>query len=963
MWRVVSVVPLRFRVPNPPPVFVGRDHAVDDALAKLERSPVLLIAGPAGSGKSAFARAVVRRSSAYAPGALTIAARPGADPVQLLHELHRALEPTAVFDAELDALEQLLDLTDRQARMVLIEDIHHTDAPTVMRWLSLVAAYGRQCRWLATTRDAEGFEPSEQLITLEPLTERAATELVRECAARLDSAALAQIVHRGAGRPDMLRRLAFSARSGGVTALSAVSPDAMPLVATLAHTLHALSREQLSALVALPPSDQIAALVRSGLVVDEAGERLRLHDRARDSLAANSDAGPEAAARLAAYRGDDPETLAEALRLLAAAGDAGSLRAFCAAHAGSLIDSGQSARVWSALRGFTSDEALRPWALRAALKAQTPTSMAWVAQASQPSDPALGLAWLRARRGRVPFATVIADVRALVERARATKQFDTVQALLLEGGEAAMHFGELPLASELIGAPESTAPLAIELRRASLTARLGLLLGDHELVEQAAARVTALSAELPRDERSSASLQAAMVRGDDGMADTDPSAAVNHAPTTGSTTLEAAKSRGFWGLYLTILNESLAGRVALGDAAMAELNATAVARHDEVLLRVIRAVHAITSGPHADFKRLADEAVRLAVERGDWLGYHWTRAAQVMASWLAAVDNPAVPWPEGLAPPAGVPGRYVALVETLAELDRGGTDVQLKLATDSGNRSPVDQLAEAVFDTAYHLFAGRMPASELGASRILRLIGDTEWHLIRVGALSVAATAYAIASNARGLQRALTELDRIREVADGPFVNACADLHLAALAPVPDAAVLERLAGETRFPTLAVWARAVLTQQAPHRGFDQLIFRASQAINRAQWRFQTPLSRERGSDQAGAWVGGWGYNRVSRTVWLDDGTRVGLGRKPMLRTLLESIIDARGAVTKQELVERVWQRDYHPLNDDGRLHKAVSRLREALNDSSAAPRLICTADDGYRLGDLPFTELRVTPDD
>jgi DNA-binding winged helix-turn-helix (wHTH) protein len=54
---------------------------------------------------------------------------------------------------------------------------------------------------------------------------------------------------------------------------------------------------------------------------------------------------------------------------------------------------------------------------------------------------------------------------------------------------------------------------------------------------------------------------------------------------------------------------------------------------------------------------------------------------------------------------------------------------------------------------------------------------------------------------------------------------------------------------------------------------------------------------------------------------------------------------------KETLVRKAWGQDeYHPLRDDGKLHVAVRKLREVIEDDAKNPVRLATTEDGYRLG-------------
>lgn len=71
-------LPLRLRLPNPPPVFVGRDAELSWLQQALSRAPVALLSGPGGIGKTALAlQALHSLPSIHPRRVLYVLLRPG----------------------------------------------------------------------------------------------------------------------------------------------------------------------------------------------------------------------------------------------------------------------------------------------------------------------------------------------------------------------------------------------------------------------------------------------------------------------------------------------------------------------------------------------------------------------------------------------------------------------------------------------------------------------------------------------------------------------------------------------------------------------------------------------------------------------------------------------------------------------------------------------------------------------
>src|SRR5690242_11780804 len=69
---------LRYRVPNPPPAFIGRAAELAWIEARLADGPLVVIAGPSGLGKTALA---LRALHCASERAVFVAIRPG-DPAE-----------------------------------------------------------------------------------------------------------------------------------------------------------------------------------------------------------------------------------------------------------------------------------------------------------------------------------------------------------------------------------------------------------------------------------------------------------------------------------------------------------------------------------------------------------------------------------------------------------------------------------------------------------------------------------------------------------------------------------------------------------------------------------------------------------------------------------------------------------------------------------------------------------------
>src|SRR5262249_27005824 len=134
-------VPLRHRLPNPPPVFVGRENDVAWVERALDRGTLAVLCGVGGIGKTALAldvlhRAVRRRSPRVAVRIALRGGAPGEAPADARIEIVRVLsrlradthvEWSSVL-ADREALSAAaIDFAEAAGAWVLLDDAHHGD--------------------------------------------------------------------------------------------------------------------------------------------------------------------------------------------------------------------------------------------------------------------------------------------------------------------------------------------------------------------------------------------------------------------------------------------------------------------------------------------------------------------------------------------------------------------------------------------------------------------------------------------------------------------------------------------------------------------------------------------------------------------------------------------------------------------------------------------------------------------
>ncbi len=218
--------PLRYRIANPPSVFVGRQAEERLLRSALARGPIAAVCGDAGLGKSALVQAVLHDMDNVRVVRCTQGVTFAELGAEVLAALGAADGSSATFDyssrAGDDALiEQVLAAAEAVGSVVVLEDVHALDAPIVTNWVLALASFARASRWVVTSR-ARFTVPSlqEQVVSLRGLEPAAARALAQACAPVGASSHIDAIVDAAGGSPLRVREL--------VAGLDVVAPRLAP---------------------------------------------------------------------------------------------------------------------------------------------------------------------------------------------------------------------------------------------------------------------------------------------------------------------------------------------------------------------------------------------------------------------------------------------------------------------------------------------------------------------------------------------------------------------------------------------------------------------------------------------------------------------------------------------------------------------------------------------------------------
>jgi DNA-binding winged helix-turn-helix (wHTH) protein len=87
-----------------------------------------------------------------------------------------------------------------------------------------------------------------------------------------------------------------------------------------------------------------------------------------------------------------------------------------------------------------------------------------------------------------------------------------------------------------------------------------------------------------------------------------------------------------------------------------------------------------------------------------------------------------------------------------------------------------------------------------------------------------------------------------------------------------------------------------------------------------------------------------------RLLYTPAGEKVDLKKQFVLVNLLKLLGEKREeSLSKEEMVNRLWKEDYHPLRHDNKVHATILRLRKLIEPDLKTPQFILNAQDGYRL--------------
>ena len=943
-----SRVKLRHRLPNAPPLFVGRGPELDWLEAAIRRGPVTVVTGPGGIGKTALAlRVLHERFSDVVPKAVYFGIRPGETTDQLRFDLVRVLSQSARTGVDLAAIatdpealtETAIDLAEAAGFLVVLDDAHHADAEEMTELLTQLVSYARDSRWLVTSlTEVRVPQLAGQWLPLKAMGEAELTELARYLAPTSAEADLHRAVNAASGSPWLLAQYLETGQAGVELTrerlLENLPPQVEPFLFVLSLLRIPVSPVILGGLTTVPDEAVLAQLERRGLVQRfETG--LRLHDVVSGHLfplaAMMDDSGRREAIAAALETVGDPELVVEAARLLSNAGALDALADLLQRRAEELFAHAHAPRLWAVIGGVR-DERLLHHQLRCAAEMGNPTALASVREPSDPG-PWERLAWAQMTyaQGNVARARALAGELHAIARDSKDEQLAVESALL--GARCLLHDAQPELAIRELDLATTEEP-GLAFRRDALRVRCQSVESDPmidkriaELLRRGEAAVDGLDGlhdlalalyDLGRHERADEVLDALVATPRGGRASLLVSRKalllrarirlVTGSIPEASDLLESvrpyARTASLLRPFLIELDSTR--RLLIGDLEGLETQLQIAQREGEGIDRRLT-------------QRIATLLERLGIARGQ-------APVEALAPALLSAPTPTL-------------DAHSLVLLRLRRACRHGVDAGL--------------LAPAAASDA----SARVHALLLRCDEAL-VRGDV--------ALAVETSQHARAEAARAGNRVL-ELDALSAVCDALLLAAQAELHSAAARELLDLAralgsargrleaelnmrhahpaTLERIAAcDQVAPTAARRARALLGGEAQ---LDLVDRRVIEAVLAREPTLRIVGTRSGPSD---GWEPGWGLDERHQLVWLPDGREVDLSSRALLWRILSAVCGLGGAATKEQLLVGVWQeRVYHPGRHDPRLHMSARKLREMIEDDPSNPTRLVTTEDGYRL--------------
>jgi tetratricopeptide (TPR) repeat protein len=938
-------LPLSQRLPNPPLRLVGRDAEIAALTESIREANVTVVAGPGGIGKASTVVSTLH--AAFATRVESIrCVRLGAEqpPEAVIRALTanegvRSEDWTPIFRDPSGLAASALDLAESMEAWIVLQSTETTDFAALDVWLQVLIRHARRSRWIVLTRSPPAMADvlGGRVVDLGPLSATHLRALAAQLAPNVSEAWLEAALAAASGSPGWLRRALSLERplEGDARALRArLRDDFLSLLGpaekeVLAALVVAESPVPRGCVEGLEPVLEERMVAGGWLEVWPDGSVLvsalpRAHLAALTAVPTRRRAAANLASRLAV----DVALLApahalECVRLWVEAGHARAAADALEVAGDRLLDAGYAKRLWSLLETFT-DPAIERWRLRASVEANATQSTHTVLEPTS-TAPEVQLDWARylAARGELRRAEALAR-RVYAEVAESNPGL---------AADAQVHAARFAMTEgryvdALAGLEALSAPVAVA--RALRLSCLAALGRPGVLVEARSLLAEVLAAPDGESVKSRLAVATLFYR-------------IGHLTEAGQAFDALLHDEAAAPLALRRPDVSFvqfAVRMALGqlDQASAALARLLPALDTDSIFglstQVGHAAIRLARGTLEDLEVELERLRRLAIQqsRPDLEGFSASLAAELAR--LHGVRPVSVERPD-----SAFPSYYLALVHLQSARVRArcGVPFESEPALDHADCRVLGHVVDA--DVA--LAEGDVVRASTSARAALSLARAHGLGLREADALELLADAEHLRGAYLEASEAVQVLGAMGRAMPSVRFAEEAELRRVCLAPQPDWATLERLAGQTSAPSAARRARALLGDRTV--ALDAIDAQILDRV-RGQAGWGTPSGPEV------AWTPGWGLDEPTQRVWSPDGTFIELHGKPQLWRLLV-VLAASGAagLDKESLFRAVWaDGDYHPLRHDNRLHATVRNLRIALGEPDV-PHRVLTTPDGYCL--------------
>ena len=937
-------IPMRRRLPNPPPVFVGREAEVERLRMIAQRGPVSIVVGHDGIGKSALVQQTLKQPSSWWTGPVVVLPVHPEDPLE--DALVMALQVLAPgtdepFPKHSEALlDALLKAAEQHEALVVFEDLapKFSAHPSVITTLKALAGHADRSRWMLTcVATPEIPELAEQVMPLGSLGSAASRTLAHHCGARDD--AVDRVVTRADGFPLAIRQGAMNAET--LDDVSRISASAIQLLRVLAQVRQPLSRQSLEKIgIAMPADEELVALENAGWLQRDGDARSHLPEFVRHAIDALVDEGERTDMRQRLASGladlDDEDAQFQAFDAALEGRLEEQAKAVIEAHGQLWISRGRAGRVWRRLKSYTDSidtpqdipPTLASWALRMACATGSSEALEWAAAYPKPDSACASFPpWLEAKILRGAYE----DVLKATEGAQVQAHLDPER--LVRRARALLALGQIQEAAEIL---EQLAPddEAIGCMRDAHLSKAYMLMGDYQQATALSRGIQSRLSQLSQNARMAVEFERTLVELALGNRSMTPKF---EAPKGMKVGLDRAK-------LMEAIHAVLCAELVRAEQLVLEMGSLPSPFDQASRLLIQGVLHALRGRvpeAHSAITAGLEEARHHAI----WAFYPWAMLLHdaidglLDACWQPLAEAPvrqSMPLVESMK----LVSQYQRALNLLPDSPEQWPPAP-SIPQRASRESPMTTLSELSWMRVFFM-RGDYEQADLFCTTALRRAAQSGWTLLEQLAWMVRVPVVVGLGKRDPVETTLETLERMTAREPQHVAKDWVRLWRAATPPVPDVRTIFDIARDGTLPAQSI-AQVLLNPGRPRFGFRRACLAAAQGC----WtRASVRLRRGANNDFGACWVLDLvGQRLTSPTLETLDLKRSKLGLR-----ILTALGGHDGVLEKEALALMVWGlSSYNPQRDDNRLHVALTRLRKFLGKLPDAQGLIESCADGYSL--------------